>query len=528
MGKKTVDIIIPCYNGASFLSQALDCALGQTYSLINVLVVDDGSTDGSRGIIESYGDRVGYYYKENGGQASARNAGILRTTGDYVCLLDADDIILPGMIQHMVEYLEQEPTVDMCHSKTLAFNDDNIRHPYAESWRPFRVWDSYVEILSIICAIHGSSAIMRRRVFEKFGLFPEDRAIQGCEDWHFSLQAVLQGAVVRYVPTVYTLYRQHYLSSSSQELSIAARESELMRRAVLLFRTNGVVEDRKWLILSYGIKSTALRWLALGEIQRFREMVELSRTIIPCRHLQPEDEMFSNPSNDFAPALHFCLCRAFLDMALQEPAGIMFVKCGDIRLVRKLCEKTGQVEFFESTIRLMTTAAIQQRSRPQGELPSARKGQDCVAPNTSTDSLGVNLANAVPHEASFWGHVEHQLGVLAKSRRSLDEAEAKFRQAIELNPNYAYTRFELAGVLVRKRCYGQAVEEFRQGVEVDPNGIVSYITESACRFQGARSIRLEAMLSGLRRRSAFKRFARIIAYAMAAFARLLGGRRNAK
>jgi tetratricopeptide (TPR) repeat protein len=213
-------------------------------------------------------------------------------------------------------------------------------------------------------------------------------------------------------------------------------------------------------------------------------------------------------------------------MGLQEPAGIMFVKCGDIRLVWKLCEKTGQGEFFESTIQLMTTAAIQQRSRLQDELASARKKQNCAPSNVPSDSLGENLVNTVPQGASFWGYVEHQLGVLAKSSRLLDQAEARFRQAIELNPNYGYTRFELAGVLARKGCYSQAVGEFRQGVEVDPNGIVSYITESACRLPGVRSRRLEAMLLGLRRRSAFKRFANMIAYAMATLARLLDGRRN--
>jgi glycosyltransferase involved in cell wall biosynthesis len=524
VGKKTVDIIIPCYNGACFLSETLDSALGQTYSPVNVIVVDDGSTDSSRRIIGSYGDRVVYFYKDNGGQASARNAGILRTTGDYVCLLDADDIILPGMIEHLVGYLEQKPEVDVCHSKTLAFNDDNIVHPYAEQWRPFSVWDSYVEILSVICAIHGSSAVIRRRVFNKFGLFPEDRALQGCEDWHFWLQAALQGAVIEYISTVYTLYRQHSLSSSSQKLTLAARESELMKRAVHLFRMHGVAENRKWLILSYGIKSTALRWLALGEIIKFREMVELSRSIIPCCLLQPVDQMFSDPTNEAAPILlHFYLCRTFLDMGLQGLAGIMFVKCLDISMVRKLCEKTGRAEFFESTVRLVNDAATDHRSGPQGRLRAKVHGQKSINLRISNTSFRANVANPVPQEASFWGYVEHQLGVLEKSRKSLNEAEARFRRAIELNPNYGCTRFELADVLVRKGFYGQAAKEFRQGVEVDPKGIVSYIMACACRFMGVRSsVRLEAMLTRLRRRS----IAKMIAYAVVRFARPFGGRRH--
>jgi teichuronic acid biosynthesis glycosyltransferase TuaG len=504
VGTKTVDIIIPCYNGASFLSQTIDSALGQTYSPINVLVVDDGSTDHSRKIVESYEGRVGYFYKENGGQASARNAGILRTTGDYVCLLDADDIILPEMIQHMVDYLEERPEVDICHSKTLAFNNDNIHHPYAECWRPFRVWDSYLEPLSVICAIHGSSAVIRRRVFKKFGLFPEDRAIQGCEDWHFWLQTVLQGAVVRYVPTVYTLYRQHSSSSSSEEFGIALRESELIRRAVELFRSHGVAKNRQWVILSYGMKSVALRWLTLGEIRRFRELIELSRDIFPYSH-SPIDEVFSNPPNTFARVLQLYLCRAFLDMGLQELAAIMFVRCGDMRPVRQLAGKNGLNEFFESTVRLMTVRAIHHQSEPHSERPAARHSQNGVAGSASDESIRGNIANSIPREASFWSHVEHQLGLLNKYDSALDAAGECFRRSISLNPNYCHPRLEMTSILARKRCYRQAVKEFSEAVKVDAGCVAAFIVDKVCGGAEDDIIGMKTSLKRLKRSSTYKK-----------------------
>lgn len=91
----TVSIIINNYNYGSFLRDAIDSALSQTYAHVEVIVVDDGSSDNSREIIGSYGDRVTPVFKQNGGQASAFNAGFVACTGDLVFFLDADDMLLP-------------------------------------------------------------------------------------------------------------------------------------------------------------------------------------------------------------------------------------------------------------------------------------------------------------------------------------------------------------------------------------------------------------------------------------------------
>ena len=90
-----VSILINNYNYAQYLSQAIDSALGQTYTNTEIIVVDDGSTDNSREIINSYGNQIISVLKENGGQASAINAGFAASKGDIICLLDADDIFLP-------------------------------------------------------------------------------------------------------------------------------------------------------------------------------------------------------------------------------------------------------------------------------------------------------------------------------------------------------------------------------------------------------------------------------------------------
>src|SRR5215213_900396 len=90
-----VSVIIDNYNYGRFLREAIDSALGQTYPRVEVIVVDDGSTDDSRAVIAAYGDRVVPVLKENGGQASAFNAGFAASRGELICFLDADDTFMP-------------------------------------------------------------------------------------------------------------------------------------------------------------------------------------------------------------------------------------------------------------------------------------------------------------------------------------------------------------------------------------------------------------------------------------------------
>jgi glycosyltransferase involved in cell wall biosynthesis len=103
MSRPLVSIVINNYNYARFLRDAIDSALNQTYPLTKVVVVDDGSSDGSREIIAGYGDRVVPIFKENGGQASAFNAGVSACRGDIICFLDSDDFFYPEKVAQIVQ-----------------------------------------------------------------------------------------------------------------------------------------------------------------------------------------------------------------------------------------------------------------------------------------------------------------------------------------------------------------------------------------------------------------------------------------
>jgi glycosyltransferase involved in cell wall biosynthesis len=108
MSPPLASILINNYNYARFLREAIDSALKQDYPAKEVLVVDDGSTDNSREIISSYGDRIVPIFKENGGQSSAFNAGVAASRGNILCFLDADDFFHPDKVSRVVEAFRQQ------------------------------------------------------------------------------------------------------------------------------------------------------------------------------------------------------------------------------------------------------------------------------------------------------------------------------------------------------------------------------------------------------------------------------------
>lgn len=121
-----VSVVVPIYNVDMYLADCLDSLLSQTYPDLEIILVDDGSTDGSASLCKRYADhdeRVRYYRKENGGLSSARNFGIHEATGDYALYVDSDDLIAPDMIEHLMRALiDNHADVAVCGFQ--AFKDD--------------------------------------------------------------------------------------------------------------------------------------------------------------------------------------------------------------------------------------------------------------------------------------------------------------------------------------------------------------------------------------------------------------------
>jgi len=137
-----VSIVVPNFNYERYLGAAIDSALGQTYPNVEVIVVDDGSTDGSRAAIESYGGRCRAIFKENGGQTSSCNAGFAAARGDIVLFLDADDLLLPAAVERMVAALR--PGVAAVQASVMTLDAEgrpmgSILPLLPDDWTPRRI-----------------------------------------------------------------------------------------------------------------------------------------------------------------------------------------------------------------------------------------------------------------------------------------------------------------------------------------------------------------------------------------------------
>src|ERR1700724_870289 len=107
------------YNYGRFIEKAIDSVLAQDFPLdqVEIIVVDDGSTDDTAERVKKYGSKIQYHRKENGGQASALNFGIGKASGEFVTFLDADDFFLPGKLARVVEAFQKNPSIGMVYHK---------------------------------------------------------------------------------------------------------------------------------------------------------------------------------------------------------------------------------------------------------------------------------------------------------------------------------------------------------------------------------------------------------------------------
>ena len=180
-----VTIIIPVYNGSNYLKEAIESALHQTYKNIEILVINDGSTDNSEQIAKQYGDKIKYIHKENGGVSTALNLGISKMTGDYFSWLSHDDRYYPEKIEKQIEYIKNN---NLENKKIILYSDydlmDNHSRVFAKSIKDHNELVKKPEYCLLRGAINGLSLLIPKNAFEECGTFNEDlKCTQDYELW---------------------------------------------------------------------------------------------------------------------------------------------------------------------------------------------------------------------------------------------------------------------------------------------------------------------------------------------------------
>lgn len=222
-----VSIIVPAYNAEKYIEETVVSALRQTYRNIEMIVVDDGSTDHTAEIVKTLAvrdRRLAYTYQKNQGQSAARNAGIARAAGGYVAFLDADDLFLPKKIEEQVRHLEENRDCGVSYCKIYHFYGDqknklyyfDVGHPsgylFGELLRK-----NFINPLSVL---------VRKKFLDKYGAF--EPSFRRVDEQYLWLKLSHRGVKFCYLDRMLAYYRIHEASLSNEAVYFKETEERFL------------------------------------------------------------------------------------------------------------------------------------------------------------------------------------------------------------------------------------------------------------------------------------------------------------
>ena len=246
-GTALISVIIPCYNHGHFLSQAIESVLSQSYKNVEVIVIDDGSSDNTRNVAESY-PGVKYIYQENQRVSAARNNGIENSTGDYLIFLDADDMLLPEGIAINLKFLDENPDVAFVSGGFKFSNKEMVEGTLRNIDS-----DHYSHFLRANYIIMQGAIMFRRTVFKELRY---DRSLPASEDHDLYLKISRNNKVMHHIQPI-SIYRIHSTNMSSNHdimldsiLTVLNRQKEFVRNK---HEKNSLMQGIKQFKMLYGL-----------------------------------------------------------------------------------------------------------------------------------------------------------------------------------------------------------------------------------------------------------------------------------
>jgi glycosyltransferase involved in cell wall biosynthesis len=189
-----VSVVIPTYNRKQWVTEAIDSVLKQKFRDFELLIVDDGSEDGTCEALGRYAGETGYLYLRHGGVSRARNIGSRICRGDFVAFLDSDDLWQPAKLQRQMEYMRAHPDCRICYTDEIWIRR-GVRANQGNKHRKYSGW--IFEQCLPLCIISPSSALIRRDLLEQSGGF--DESLPVCEDYDLWLR-IAAGNPVAFLP----------------------------------------------------------------------------------------------------------------------------------------------------------------------------------------------------------------------------------------------------------------------------------------------------------------------------------------
>jgi len=231
-----ISVIVPAYNAGPFLQEALQCILQQDYQPLEIIVIDDGSTDGACNVEATFSDAVTCVRQHNQGAGAARNRGLRLARGSFIAFLDVDDLWPSGTLARLAHYLSQNPRTEIAMGRVQYMRR---AAPMSGSW-------TFENFSDPCLGLNLGAGLYRKEVFENIGPFDESLRISDDIDWF--MRARERGVVLSFIDPVTLLYRRH---DSNMTLARGATHAELARALKLSLdrrRRNGKAESLKNLI----------------------------------------------------------------------------------------------------------------------------------------------------------------------------------------------------------------------------------------------------------------------------------------
>lgn len=219
-----VTVVIPTYNRAQFIAEAIQSVLEQTFRDFELIVVDDGSTDDTAAVVSRFTDpRLRYIYQTNQERSAARNHGLRLARGEYVAFLDSDDVWLPAKLEHQVALLDARPAMGLVYTGAYIFEGQCTFMEQRPRCRG-EVLKALLMEDNVVCG-SASTALVRRACFDSVGSFDEN--LRACEDWDMWLRLAAGGYEFDFVPQPLARCRVHGTNTQ--------KDAEKMARATRSF-----------------------------------------------------------------------------------------------------------------------------------------------------------------------------------------------------------------------------------------------------------------------------------------------------
>lgn len=229
MMSNAISVIIPVYNGAEFLAQALDSVLAQTLTVKEIIVINDGSTDNTEAVALSYGTTIIYQSQLQKGPATARNQGLKLAQGEYVAFLDADDLWPPTRLAQLSACFQAQPTLDIVVGQTQAIQlnlADTVNH----------------QLLGVaqVCFSLGSG-LFKRSLFDATQIGLLDESLIYSEDMDWFNRAREKAVQLVKIEPVTLWYRRHSQSMTSNRPADKLQIAQVIKRSLDRRRNQGTV-----------------------------------------------------------------------------------------------------------------------------------------------------------------------------------------------------------------------------------------------------------------------------------------------